>query len=381
LIRMSEDFDIKEKKTKVKKEKKQEEIKARDGLTTEEIKQNESLMTPFQKGEMQSRLLEESSFSTLFPRHREQYLRQIWPLFEKHLKVYGIVGILDLREGSMTVKTTRKTWDPWAIMNARDAMKLIARSVPLEQAIKVFNDGVFMDIIKIGNATSKPRFVKRRLRLIGPNGQTLKAIELLTECYVLVHGNTVAAMGPLNGLKNVRSIVEGCMKNIHPIYSIKRLMILRELEKNPELKGENWERFLPTFKQKNVQRKVRKVNKEKKKKDKSIFPPEQTPRKEDIALESGEYFLSNPQKERIERKNKRAREAAKEQEKQEARNSVYQPPKEKRLKTEPKKDETPDLGEMVNKLKTSTPVSNKRKAENVEDYVLTKKQKKSHQKS
>lgn len=97
-------------------------------------------------------------------------------------------------------------------------------------------------------------------------------------------------------------------------------MIRRELAKDPKLATESWDRFLPQFRKRHLKTSEKTAKKNEKieakvearkaagvddadKSDKPAkkvytpFPPAQLPRKIDLQLESGEYFLKNHEKE------------------------------------------------------------------------------------
>ena len=273
----------------------------------------------------------------------------------------------------MSVRTTRKTFDPAAILNARDLIKLLSRSVPAPQAIKILEDGVAADIIKIRNlVNNKERFVKRRQRILGPNGSTLKALELLTKCYILVQGNTVSAMGPYKGLKEVRRVVEDCMANIHPIYHIKELMIKRELANDPNLKNENWDRFLPHFKKRSLSKRKKpyKIT-DKSKKSYTPFPPPQEKSKVDLQIESGEYFLGKQARERKEKEERQEKQREKQRERKAQRTKDFLPPKEngddeakKKKKRKRKREQELRAGD---ELEVKAEKNRKRKHEELDD--------------
>ncbi|KAI2614168.1 eukaryotic type KH-domain (KH-domain type I) [Hypoxylon fragiforme] len=287
---------------------------------------------------------EESSFAVLFPKYREVYLKEAWPGVTKALQQNGIACTLDLVEGCMTVKTTRKTFDPAAILKARDLIKLLARSVPAPQALKILQDDVACDIIKIRSLVrNKEKFVKRRQRILGPGGQTLKALELLTQTYILVQGNTVSVLGPYRGLKEVRRVVEDCMANVHPIYQIKELMIKRELAKDPELAQENWERFLPNYKKRSLSKRMvpYKVT-DKTKKVYTPFPPAQEKSKVDLQIEAGEYHIGKEAKKRIAQEERIEKQKNKQEEKKRQREQDFIAPEENGAERKKKKRKTRD---------------------------------------
>merc|ERR1711918_235684 len=151
-------------------------------------------------------------------------------------------------------------------------------------------------------------------------------------------GNTVACMGTFRGLDQARNVIIDCMHNIHPVYHIKTMMIKRELEKDPTLAHENWDRFLPKFKKKNIKRKKVEI----KKRVYTPFPPAPQPSKIDQQLGSGEYFLN--EKQRQLKKNYEKQEEVREKtlQKKLEREKEYLPPPEEKVEKKKKKRKLED---------------------------------------
>ena len=122
--------------------------------------------------------------------------------------------------------------------------------------------------------------------------------------------------------------------------------------KDPELAGESWERFLPSFKKRvlSKRRKPLKIT-DKSKKPYTPFPPPQEKSKVDLQIESGEYFLGKQAKERAAKERREEKQREKQAEKKMARLKEFVPPQENGTSKEKKRKRKEEDGVEVKKEK------------------------------
>lgn len=129
-------------------------------------------------------------------------------------------------------------------------------------------------------------------------------------------------------------------------------MIKRELAKDPKLKNESWERFLPKFKSKNIsKRKQPKIKKQKK--PYTPFPPPQPESKLDKELATGEYFLSESEKRLKKKKELQEMKAEGKKKQQEKRKLPFIPPEEKPFTPPAKRKDDVNVEDLKKKVKES----------------------------
>lgn len=147
-------------------------------------------------------------------------------------------------------------------------------------------------------------------------------------------------------------------------------MIKRELAKDPKLADQSWDRFLPKLPKKSLSKR-RKPHVIHDKKNKPLFPPPQQPRKIDLQMESGEYFMKGWEKKAKEKEGKEVARMEKKHEREEERKKDFVPPVEDVPKKKKRKVED-EGGETNGEKKTK-----KRKKVDGEEGEVTKKKKKS----
>lgn len=99
--------------------------------------------------------------------------------------------------------------------------------------------------------------------------------------------------------------------------------------KDPELKNENWERFLPHFKKRTLSKRKKPLKiTDKSRKPYTPFPPPQEKSKIDLQIESGEYFLGRQAMDRAAKERREEQQREKQAEKKMARQKEFVPPQE-----------------------------------------------------
>jgi ribosomal RNA assembly protein len=117
-----------------------------------------------------------------------------------------------------------------------------------------------------------------------------------------------------------------------------------------ELANQSWDRFLPKLPKKSLSKRW-KPHVIHDKKNKPIFPPSQTPRKVDLQMESGEYFLKGWEKKAREKEGQEMARIQKKREQEEERMKDFIPPKEDVLKKKKRKTEDVE-GEEIKEQKS-----------------------------
>ncbi len=140
--------------------------------------------------------------------------------------------------------------------------------------------------------------------------------------------------------------------------------------KDPELKNENWERFLPHFKKRTLSKRKKPLKiTDKSKKPYTPFPPPREKSKVDLQIESGEYFLGRQAMERAAKEKREEQQREKQAEKRKARQKEFVPPQENdanAFKKEKKRKRREEDGTGDEKKKKKT---KRRKQRDAEDEV------------
>lgn len=207
----------------------------------------------FTEKDFKHQFVEKSSLVVYYPKYREKYIHQVSRYIIKALENKKLSCLINSDDRSIEISTNKHTRDPFIFIKGCEFVKLICKNIEVEIGMKVLEDDFCGEIIDLKRYTTNEKVLERRRdRLIGKNSMVLKAIKMVSDCHVVITGKNVGVVGTYDGVTTVKQIVIDCVKNnLHPVYQLKKLIVKNNLEKDVEMKNEDWSQHVPEFKKKN----------------------------------------------------------------------------------------------------------------------------------
>ncbi len=104
--------------------------------------------------------------------------------------------------------------EPLKVLRARDVIQAIARGFSPQNALKLRDSNLMLEVISLqellGRNSSKIR--RQKARIIGTGGSVRKQMEEMTNTLISVYGKTISVIGPPVNVKLVRDAVTMLVK-------------------------------------------------------------------------------------------------------------------------------------------------------------------------
>ncbi|KZX14376.1 KH domain-containing protein [Methanobrevibacter filiformis] len=121
---------------------------------------------------------------------------------------------IDGEEGTVMISSDENMEDPLGVWKANHIVKAIGRGFSPENAIRLGDDDIYLEVIKLTSyvGKSKKAMARQKGRIIGKDGKTREIIINMAEVAMAIYGKTVSFIGELENVIVAREAVEMILK-------------------------------------------------------------------------------------------------------------------------------------------------------------------------
>lgn len=121
---------------------------------------------------------------------------------------------IDSEDGTVYITPQENMSDPLGVWNANHIVKAVARGFNPEVALKLVDDDIYLEVIKLPLYIGKSKNALSRYkgRIIGQNGKTREIIMDMAEVQMAIYGKTVSLIGEMDNIMIAKEAIEMILK-------------------------------------------------------------------------------------------------------------------------------------------------------------------------